>query len=201
MILREQRARYACESRYASPMRRRFWVFDAASVIWESLLLPRIEPADPETVQEIFEDAPETALARMERAEAILGEREDEDVPEKVRRRGRLGRHLRGWARAAANFDESKDDLEPAERVAIEFARKSVMQHAAVTDDHVDELREYGHSDADIVELTAIAGTAASSRISRSRWICSAGAYPPPYPSGTRTGGSPNRRSPPAAVS
>ncbi|MFB6360783.1 MAG: carboxymuconolactone decarboxylase family protein [Halobacteriales archaeon] len=43
---------------------------------------PRIDPESPETVQAILEDAPEAAKANWERAEAILGELEAEDVPE-----------------------------------------------------------------------------------------------------------------------
>jgi alkylhydroperoxidase family enzyme len=44
---------------------------------------PRVEPRDAQEVQEILEDAPDAAKANMERAEAILGALEDEDVPEK----------------------------------------------------------------------------------------------------------------------
>lgn len=44
---------------------------------------PRVAPKDPETVQEILEDAPEAAKANMERAEAILGALDEGDVPEK----------------------------------------------------------------------------------------------------------------------
>jgi uncharacterized peroxidase-related enzyme len=44
---------------------------------------PRIEPETPETVQAILEDAPEAAKANWERAEAILGELTDDDVPDK----------------------------------------------------------------------------------------------------------------------
>lgn len=44
---------------------------------------PRIDPEPPETVQSILEDAPAAAKANWERAEAILGELTDEDVPEK----------------------------------------------------------------------------------------------------------------------
>lgn len=44
---------------------------------------PRVEPRDPEEVQQILEDAPEAAKANMERAEAILGALEDDEVPEK----------------------------------------------------------------------------------------------------------------------
>lgn len=44
---------------------------------------PRIEPEDAETVQEIIADAPEAAQANMERAEAILGELTEDDVPSK----------------------------------------------------------------------------------------------------------------------
>ena len=42
---------------------------------------PRIEPEDPETVQAILEDAPAAAKANWERAEAILGELDADDVP------------------------------------------------------------------------------------------------------------------------
>lgn len=61
----------------------------------------------------------------------------------------------------AADFDERKDELPDAERVAIEFARKSVQDPASVTDEDVQRLREHGYDDADVVELTATAGTAA----------------------------------------
>lgn len=43
---------------------------------------PRVSAEDPERVQEILEDAPEAAKANMERAEAILGALEAEDVPD-----------------------------------------------------------------------------------------------------------------------
>lgn len=61
----------------------------------------------------------------------------------------------------AGAFDERKEDLDEAERTAIEFARRSVTAPASVTDEDVEELRRLGYSDADIVELTATAGTAA----------------------------------------
>jgi uncharacterized peroxidase-related enzyme len=60
-----------------------------------------------------------------------------------------------------ADFDANKDRLPEAERVAIEFARKSVESPAEVTDADVAELRAHGYDDADIVELTTTAGTAA----------------------------------------
>lgn len=44
---------------------------------------PRIDPKRAEDVQTILEDAPEAATANMERAEAILGELEEGDVPDK----------------------------------------------------------------------------------------------------------------------
>ncbi len=43
---------------------------------------PRVEPTAPEHVQQILQDAPDAAKANMERAEAILGALEDEQVPE-----------------------------------------------------------------------------------------------------------------------
>ncbi len=61
----------------------------------------------------------------------------------------------------AADFDARKDELPEDERVAIEFARKSVESPADVTDADVAELRAHGYDDADIVELTTTAGTAA----------------------------------------
>ncbi|MFB6297021.1 MAG: carboxymuconolactone decarboxylase family protein [Salinirussus sp.] len=61
----------------------------------------------------------------------------------------------------AADFDERKDQLPDDERIAIEFARKSVESPADVTDGDVARLREHGYDDAAIVELTTTAGTAA----------------------------------------
>lgn len=183
---------------------------------------PRIQSADPETVLEILEDAPEAAKANMARAEEILGALDADDVPEKYADETEWGFTFTGalavhpelfkiwWAEegqvfgeggldrglkellgaviahdrgaeiciawhttsaaledvpperyaVAAGFKERKHDLEPAERVAIEFAL-SVNEPASVTDADVEELREHGYSDADIVELTATAGTAA----------------------------------------
>lgn len=184
---------------------------------------PRIDPEDADTVQEILEDAPEAAQANMERAEAILGKLDAEDVPEKyadeadwgftftgalahhpetfkiwwaeegqVFDGGNLDRgfkellaaviaHRRGseiciaWHTTsaaiedvpperfsiAADFESQKENLDPAERTAIEFAIKSVEEPASVTDEDIEELRDHGYSDADIVELTTTAGTAA----------------------------------------
>jgi uncharacterized peroxidase-related enzyme len=184
---------------------------------------PRVTPKPPETVQEILKDAPEAAQANMERAEAILGALEEDDVPDKydtegewgfaftgvlaqhpetfknwwaeegqVFEGGNLGRgfkellgavvaHERGAAiciawhttsaaiedvdadrfAVAADFDARKDELPDHERVAIEFARKSVESPADVTDADIAELRDHGYDDADIVELTTTAGTAA----------------------------------------
>lgn len=184
---------------------------------------PRVTPKPPETVQEILKDAPEAAQANMERAEAILGALEEDDVPDKydtegewgfaftgvlaqhpetfknwwaeegqVFEGGNLGRgfkellgavvaHERGAAiciawhttsaaiedvdadrfAVAADFDARKDELPDNERVAIEFARKSVESPADVTDADIAELRDHGYDDADIVELTTTAGTAA----------------------------------------
>ncbi|PHQ38203.1 alkylhydroperoxidase [Halorubrum persicum] len=184
---------------------------------------PRVTPKPPETVQEILKDAPEAAQANMERAEAILGALEEDDVPDKydtegewgfaftgvlaqhpetfknwwaeegqVFEGGNLGRgfkellgavvaHERGAAiciawhttsaaiedvdadrfAVAADFDARKDELPDDERVAIEFARKSVESPADVTDADIAELRDHGYDDADIVELTTTAGTAA----------------------------------------
>lgn len=184
---------------------------------------PRVTPKPPETVQEILKDAPEAAQANMERAEAILGALEEDDVPDKydtegewgfaftgvlaqhpetfknwwaeegqVFEGGNLGRgfkellgavvaHERGAAiciawhttsaaiedvdadrfAVAADFDARKDELPEDERVAIEFARKSVESPADVTDADIAELRDHGYDDADIVELTTTAGAAA----------------------------------------
>ena len=58
-------------------------------------------------------------------------------------------------------FDERKDELPDDERAAIEFAVKSVDAPSDVTADDVATLEEHGYSDADIVELTTTAGTAA----------------------------------------
>lgn len=44
---------------------------------------PRIDPESPETVQAVLDDAPDAAKANWERAEAILGELTDDDVPDK----------------------------------------------------------------------------------------------------------------------
>jgi alkylhydroperoxidase family enzyme len=57
----------------------------------------------------------------------------------------------------AVDFDARKDELPDGERVAVEFARKSVQ----APDEDVDRLREHGYDDADIVALTTTAGTAA----------------------------------------
>jgi len=186
-------------------------------------LKPRVEPEPADTVQSILEDAPAAAQANMERAEAILGELGEEDVPEKydteaewgftftgilaqhpetfkiwwaeegqVFEGGNLDRgfkellaaviaHERGAAiciawhttsaaieevdperfAVASDFDAKKEALPEAERVAIEFARKSVEDPANVTDEDVERLREHGYDDADIVEITTTAGTAA----------------------------------------
>jgi alkylhydroperoxidase family enzyme len=184
---------------------------------------PRVSAEDPETVQAILEDAPEAARANMERAEAILGELESDDVPDKydseadwgftftgvlahhpetfkiwwaeegqVFAGGNLSRgfkellgsviaHERGasiciaWhttsARledvdperfaVASDFHERKDELPDAERTAIEFGLRSVENPDGITDADVQELRDAGYSDADIVELVTTAGTAA----------------------------------------
>jgi len=60
-----------------------------------------------------------------------------------------------------ADFDARKDELPDDERVGIEFARKSVQAPGEVTDDDIEQLRAHGYDDADIVELTTTAGTAA----------------------------------------
>lgn len=184
---------------------------------------PRVTPKPPETVQEILKDAPDAAQANMERAEAILGALDENDVPEKYDTDGEWGFAFTGvlaqhpetfknwWAEEgqvfeggnlsrgfkellgavvahergaaiciawhttsaaiedvdadrfaiAADFDARKDGLPEDERVAIEFARKSVESPADVTDADVAELRAHGYDDADIVELTTTAGTAA----------------------------------------
>lgn len=184
---------------------------------------PRIEPKSPETVQNILEDAPEAAQANMERAEAILGELDEGDVPDKYDTEGEWGFAFTGalaqhpetfkiwWAEEgqvfeggnldrgfkellgavvahergaaiciawhttsaaiedvdierfaiAADFDARKDELPEDERVAIEFAQKSVEAPGDVTDADIEELRAHGYDDADIVELTTTAGTAA----------------------------------------
>lgn len=61
----------------------------------------------------------------------------------------------------AGAFDERKDELDPAERAAIEFAVKSVEAPTSVTDEDVERLHELGYDDADVVELVTTAGTAA----------------------------------------
>jgi uncharacterized peroxidase-related enzyme len=44
---------------------------------------PRVSAKEPETVREIIEEAPEAAKQNMQRAEAILGALEDNEVPDK----------------------------------------------------------------------------------------------------------------------
>lgn len=184
---------------------------------------PRVEPKNAESVQRILEDAPDAAKANMERAEAILGALEDEDVPDEydsqedwgftftgvlahhpetfkiwwaeegqVFADGELSRgfkellgavvaHERGasiciaWHTTsaaledldperftvAADFENRKDELPEDERNAIEFGVKSVESPADVTQADVDELKELGYTDADVVELATTAGTAA----------------------------------------
>lgn len=184
---------------------------------------PRVTPKPAETVQEILKDAPDAAQANMERAEAILGALDENDVPEKYDTEGEWGFAFTGvlaqhpetfkiwWAEEgqvfeggnlsrgfkellgavvahergaaiciawhttsaaiedvdadrfaiAADFDARKDELPEDERVAIEFARKSVESPADVTDADIEELRAHGYDDADIVELTTTSGTAA----------------------------------------
>lgn len=184
---------------------------------------PRVEPTSPEHVQRILKDAPDAAKANMERAEAILGALEDEDVPEKYESRedwgftftgvlahhpetfkiwwaeegqvfadGELSRgfkellgavvaHERGasiciaWHTTsaaledldperfsiAADFENRKDELPEDERKAIEFGAKSVQSPADVTQSEIDDLKDLGYTDADIVELMTTAGTAA----------------------------------------
>jgi len=184
---------------------------------------PRIEPKPPETVQNILEDAPEAAQANMERAEAILGALDQNDVPDKYDTEGQWGFAFTGalaqhpetfkiwWAEEgqvfeggnldrgfkellgavvahergaaiciawhttsaaiedvdaerfaiASDFDARKNELPDKERVAIEFARNSVEAHGDVTDNDINELTNHGYDDADIVELTTTAGTAA----------------------------------------
>ena len=184
---------------------------------------PRVAPESAETVQEILGDAPEAAQANMERAEAILGELGEDDVPEKYDTEAEWGFSFTGvlaqhpetfkiwWAEegqvfaggsldrgfkellaavvahergaaiciawhttsaaiedvdperfaVASDFDDRKDELPDDERVAIEFARKSVESPAEVTDEDVDRLHEHGYDDADVVEITTTACTAA----------------------------------------
>ena len=184
---------------------------------------PRIEPKSAETVQDILVDAPEAAKANMERAEAILGALEDEEVPKnydsqeqwgftftgalahhpetfkiwwaeegQVFAGGNLDRglkellgaviaHERGasiciaWHTTSAaledidperftiasDFEANKDQLPEKEQKAIEFGLQSVQAPADITDADVSELKELGYTDADIVELTTSAGTAA----------------------------------------
>jgi alkylhydroperoxidase family enzyme len=47
------------------------------------------------------------------------------------------------------------------ERTALEFGLRSVQEPARIMADDVQELRDLGYSDADIVELVTTAGTAA----------------------------------------
>lgn len=184
---------------------------------------PRVTPKPPETVQEVLKDAPDAAQANMERAEAILGALDENDVPEKYDTEGEWGFAFTGvlaqhpetfkiwWAEEgqvfeggnlsrgfkellgavvahergaaiciawhttsaaiedvdadrfsiAADFDARKDELPENERVAIEFGRKSVESPDEVTDADIAELQANGYHDADIVEITTTAGTAA----------------------------------------
>lgn len=133
---------------------------------------PRVEPEPAATVQAILEDTPEAAQANVERAEAILAELGEDDVPEtfeiwwaeerQVFEGGSLDRgftellaavvaHERGAAIRIAWHTTSAaiEEVDPERySVAVDFeARK-------------DELREHGYDDADIVELTTTAGTA-----------------------------------------
>lgn len=61
----------------------------------------------------------------------------------------------------AQEFHERKYDLPDEERVALEFGLRSVQEPDTITADDVQELRDHGYSDADIVELVTTAGTAA----------------------------------------
>ncbi len=61
----------------------------------------------------------------------------------------------------AADFENRKDELPAEERKAIEFGVKSVQEPADVTQAEIDELKDLGYTDADIVELMTTAGTAA----------------------------------------
>lgn len=61
----------------------------------------------------------------------------------------------------ASDFDEQKDKLPDHERAAIEFARMSVESPGAVSDNDIQQLREHGYDDSEIVELTTTACTAA----------------------------------------
>lgn len=61
----------------------------------------------------------------------------------------------------AADFDNQKEQLSERERKAVEFSVKCVKAPTTVTDDDIQELRDLGYSDADIIELTTTAGTAA----------------------------------------
>lgn len=84
-----------------------------------------------------------------------------------------------------AKYDESKDDREPATRVALEFALTSVDQQAVVTNEDVDQRCEHGFSDEDILELPSTAGMAAFA----SRWIVSRAPTPPTVTPLGMTGG------------
>lgn len=61
----------------------------------------------------------------------------------------------------AGDFENRKGELDNAERVAIEFGLRSVVEPHEITDEDFDELREHGYTDADIVEIATAAGTAA----------------------------------------
>jgi alkylhydroperoxidase family enzyme len=61
----------------------------------------------------------------------------------------------------AQDFHERKNELPDDERVALEFGLRSVQEPDTITADDVQELRDHGYSDADIVELVTTAGTAA----------------------------------------
>lgn len=61
----------------------------------------------------------------------------------------------------AANFDERKEELPERERVAIDFAVRSVEEPTSINDEDVTQLRDHGYTEGEIVELVTTAGTAA----------------------------------------
>ena len=53
----------------------------------------------------------------------------------------------------ARNFDARKNELPENWRKTLEFARKIATDHTRITDEDVDELKNIGYNDAQIVEI------------------------------------------------
>lgn len=97
---------------------------------------PRIEPESPDTVQQLLEDAPEAAKANWERAEAILGELDDDDVPSKYDSEAEWGFSFTGalahhpetfklwWAEEGQAFGEGNLDRGFKELLAAVIAHR-----------------------------------------------------------------------------